>query len=141
MRCDINIELKGDKTVEPIIDMLEVAIFRLNFDVHQFLISSFNHHLLQDLKQLWPEIHIAPIIACCPIEYAKFAQKMQAYSVHLDVDFVNQDFIDDAHQRGLKVFVYTVDEELDIKDMQRLGADGIFTNYPDRTLVALAHES
>lgn len=139
--CDINIELKSSHCLEPLIELLVAAIESLNFQLNQFLISSFNHRLLQTLKSRWPELYIAPLIACCPVEYAQFAAKLQAYSVHIDVDFVEADFVRDAHQRGLKVFVYTVDEVADILDMQAMGVDGIFTNYPDRSLVALAHDA
>jgi len=38
--------------------------------------------------------------------------------------------VQDAHARGLNVFVYTVDEQHDIEDLQAMGVDGIFTNHP-----------
>ena len=74
-----------------------------------------------------------------PINYAAFAQLLDAYSVHIDVDFIDRTFIEDAHQRGLKVYVYTVDQEEDIADLHQLKVDGIFTNYPTRSMVKIAH--
>ena len=47
---------------------------------------------------------------------------------------VNSAFVDDAHSRGLKVFVYTVNHPDDIQKMHDLGVDGVFTNYPDRVV-------
>jgi len=40
--------------------------------------------------------------------------------------------VEEAHRRGLKVFVYTVNEADDIQRMRDFGVDGIFCNYPDR---------
>ncbi len=40
--------------------------------------------------------------------------------------------IDDAHDRGLKVNVFTVNHKHDIDEMITLGVDGIFSDYPDR---------
>jgi glycerophosphoryl diester phosphodiesterase len=37
----------------------------------------------------------------------------------------------DAHQRGLKVFVYTVNHPDDIARLEAMGVDGIFTDLPE----------
>ncbi|MBL0710240.1 MAG: glycerophosphodiester phosphodiesterase, partial [Colwellia sp.] len=49
-----------------------------------------------------------------------------------NVDFISKHFVEDAHARGLKVFVYTVDELEDINTMKSFGVDGIFSNFPAR---------
>jgi len=48
---------------------------------------------------------------------------------------VTEDFVKDAHMRGLKVFAYTVNHSDDIQRMHEMGVDGVFTNYPDRVNV------
>jgi glycerophosphoryl diester phosphodiesterase len=40
----------------------------------------------------------------------------------------------DAHRRGLKVFVFTINRPADIAFMQTLGVDGVFTDYPERVV-------
>ena len=75
---------------------------------------------------------IGAIVAGIPIGYAAFAEELNAYSIHLSKEFINQSFVDDAHQRGLKVFVYTLNEHIDIEKIKAFGIDGIFSNYPDR---------
>ena len=50
--------------------------------------------------------------------------------MHLDKNFINHEFVADAKQRGLKVMAYTVDKQQEIEEMQNLGVDGIFSNYP-----------
>ncbi|TKB46686.1 glycerophosphodiester phosphodiesterase [Thalassotalea mangrovi] len=137
--CLVNIELKAERTVIPMMKVMDEAIARWNFQPSQFLFSSFNHHLLFELKTLNSHLNTGALTASCPLDYASFAQRLNAYSVHIDIDFVNQDFVDDAHRRGLKVFVYTVDNEEDIVEMHHLGVDGIFSNYPTRSLIKVAH--
>ena len=44
----------------------------------------------------------------------------------------NQALIDDAHLRGMQVYVYTVNDHEDIQIMKDMGVDGIFSDYPDR---------
>ncbi|MDN3653006.1 glycerophosphodiester phosphodiesterase family protein [Thalassotalea ponticola] len=138
-QCPVNIELKADKTVVPTLALIEKAIKDYHFDYNKFLVSSFNHHLLFQVKTLNPAIHVGALTASCPLDYAAFAEKLSAYSVHIDVDFINKAFVDDAHQRGMKVFVYTVDDEDDIIEMHHLGVDGIFSNYPTQSLLKIAH--
>ena len=126
----LNIELKGENTVAPLLNLLQRAECELQFDSSRLLISSFNHHLLAALKQQQPALKLGALTASLPIDYAAFARQLQVYSVHCDVSFINQAFVDDAKARGLKVCVYTVDQADDIARMRQYGVDGIFSNYP-----------
>ena len=49
-------------------------------------------------------------------------------------DRVTPELVADAHRRGLKVFVFTVNEPRDIAHMSALGVDGVFSDYPERVL-------
>ncbi|TLU65828.1 glycerophosphodiester phosphodiesterase [Thalassotalea litorea] len=138
-QCLVNIELKAERTVIPLMKVMDRAIANWQFQPSQFLLSSFNHHLLFELKTLNQHINTGALTASCPLDYAAFAKRLDAYSVHIDIDFVNQEFVNDAHERGLMVYVYTVDNEADIVEMHHLGVDGIFSNYPTRSLVKIAH--
>jgi len=131
-RCKINLELKGMADIKLLYAYIDNAIASTSLVNEDLLLSSFNHRLLYTIKQQRPEFFIGALTACCPLEYAKFAEQLNAYSIHLDVNFISHNFVSDAHQRGLKVFVYTVDELADIETMKALDADGIFSNFPSR---------
>ncbi len=45
---------------------------------------------------------------------------------------VDENFISDFHQHQMKVIVWTVNLEADIKKMAALGVDGIISDYPNR---------
>ena len=138
-RCDVNLELKNSAAVIPVLTAIDYACSHLNFRQEQFLVSAFNHHWLHFCKQRSPWLRLGALTASVPLDYAAFASRLQAWSVHMDIDFICPAFIKDAHRRGLQVFVYTVDEPEDIADMLNLGVDGIFTNNPTRSLITLAH--
>lgn len=129
-RCTVNIELKGADIARGLTKHLRHAVQHYGFAPEQLIVSSFNHHWLQQLKQDHPEQRIGALTTACPLSYARFASELDAYSVHIDVDFVTAEFVADAHARGLFVWVFTVDEPDDIRDLQALGVDGIFTNHP-----------
>lgn len=138
-RCKINLELKGINNINLLYSYIDNAIETTELIIEDVLISSFNHRLLYAINQQRPEFFIGALTACYPLDYAKFAEQLNAYSVHLDVNFISKHFVSDAHQRGLKVFVYTVDEFEDIKTMKALGVDAIFSNFPTRSKSHLAH--
>lgn len=136
-RATINIELKGVNTVAPLLALYPKAIAELGFSAEQLLISSFNHPYLQQVKQALPQALVAPLLASIPLDGAAVVSELNAYSLHLDVSFISKALVDDAHQRGAKVYVYTVDHRDDIHALQQLGVDGIFSNFPDRAMQAL----
>ncbi|WP_028774859.1 glycerophosphodiester phosphodiesterase [Shewanella waksmanii] len=128
----INIELKGMNSLAPFLALYPKMLTELNYPIERLLISSFNHKFLQSVKQRYPSALIAPLLEGLPIDNAAIGSQLDAYSIHLDINFIDADFVRDAHQRGLKVYVYTVDKPHDIAAMHALGVDGIFSNYPDQ---------
>lgn len=133
-RCHLNAELKHKEVVLPAIKVLEFACEHLNFSPEQITISSFHHRSLVKLKEQWPQFQYAGLTASVPLDLSAFAQRMGCNAIHLDIDNLDEELIRDAHQRGLKVRVYTVDEPDDMKLLKSLGVDGIFTNYPARAI-------
>lgn len=128
----VNVELKGGDTAESVSKIIGRYIKEKNWNKDNFFVSSFNHPELKKFKELMPEIKIGAIIVGIPEAYAEFAEKLGANSVNLSVEFINQEFVDDAHKRGLKVFVWTVNDIDDIERMKALAVDGIFSSFPDR---------
>lgn len=128
----VNIELKGENTARPVSELLKKYMDDKGWKGELFLVSSFNHYELLSFHNLMPEIRIGVLITGILIGYAEFAEKLKVYSVNLDKDFINIEFVKDAHSRGMKVFVWTVDDFDDIERMKKLGVDGIFSNFPDR---------
>jgi glycerophosphoryl diester phosphodiesterase len=64
----------------------------------------------------------------------------------LNIDFysieasnVNEDFVNEAHELGREVHVWTINEESDMLEMLAYGVDNIITDY-DKTLFELIHK-
>jgi glycerophosphoryl diester phosphodiesterase len=129
----INIELKGMATAAPV-DELLTRLIKEGWDKEKILVSSFNYPELLVMRRLHADIKLGALLHGIPVDGTKFAEQLHVYSVHPSIDFVNQFVVDDAHSRGLKVFVYGADHPEDIARMQALGADGVFTGYPERVL-------
>lgn len=109
-------------------------LVKQGWDKEKILVSSFNYPELIALRRLFADSKLGALLHGVPVDGTKFAEELNAYSVHPSIDFISQDIVDDAHGRGLKVFVYGVDHPEDITKMRELGVDGVFTGYPERVL-------
>jgi glycerophosphoryl diester phosphodiesterase len=130
----VNIELKGENTAEEVAKVIRNYVNNKNWNSDNFLVSSFDQPELNKFKIDYPEINIGVLLEGIPLDYSKIAVNMNAYSIHLSINFINQKFIDDAQKNKLKVYVYTVNENDDILKMRKMGVDGVFCNFPERLL-------
>ena len=138
-QAGLNIELKGENTAIPVAKLIQHYLVK-GRSADLFLVSSFNHRELALFKQLLPNINIGALLYGLPLNNAAFAEQLDAYSVNMSIEFIDRLFVEDAHQRSLKVFVYTVNYPDDIERMYQLGVDGVFSDYPDRVLEFIASE-
>jgi glycerophosphoryl diester phosphodiesterase len=131
-KIPVNIELKGEGTAGAVAEIIQDYTSNKDWSDELFIVSSFNHVELSTFARLMPGIRTGALIVGIPVDYAAFAQELGAFSVNLSIEFITPEFVKDAHDRGLKVSVFTVNESYEVDQMQSLGVDGIFTNYPDR---------
>ena len=132
-RALINIELKGDNTADPVVDLIQAYIKR-GWEYTDFVVSSFNHYELNLVKQACRGITTGMLIYGLPWDYLSSALSLQASIVIPSLDYIHAVAIESIRQHGLQVWVYTVNRADDIEHMRGLGVDGIFTNYPERVL-------
>ncbi|WDE04980.1 glycerophosphodiester phosphodiesterase [Thalassomonas viridans] len=140
-RCPVNIELK-DPHSEPrrlasitglLRQTLEQAVAGQRFSWADFIVSSFNHHLLPAVLRQCPRVKTAALIASCPLTYGEFTQALEVQQLNVAIDCLNPALVQDAHSRGLLLGVYTVDRLQDIRRCYSLGVDVIFSNAPDKS--------
>lgn len=65
-----------------------------------------------------------------------YSAEMQALQIPEFVG-ITREFIEAAHERGLKVHVWTVNETKAMERLLKMGVDGIMTDYPDRLLTIM----
>jgi len=135
--CILNIEIKSDGLFTGLAKLLTQAVETKEWSWDQFIISSFNHHWLKTLSQICPQVRIGALTASLHLDYAAFAEKLGSWSIHVSRECIDKTLIDDAHARGLKIFVYTVNQTEEMQELTKMGIDGFFTNYPDRGLAAI----
>ena len=133
----INVELKGSGTAAPVVRLIDRYVQERGWRYEDFLVSSFDHAQIQTAKKLRPEIRIGALIDKVPRGLAAFAEQMGAWSLHPGKRCVTPELVADAHRRGLKVFVFTINQPAEIAAMAALGVDGVFTDFPERVVTFL----
>lgn len=95
--------------------------------------SSFNHYSVKNIKEMAPEAKIAFLYADGFMDMAEYADKYNGYAVHPAMRLVKStEIVQECHQKGIRVHVWTVNEEADIEEMKKIGVDAIITNYAER---------
>jgi len=131
-KADINIELKGGNTAEPVSRVIEKYVEEKGWEYDDFFVSSFNHSELKKFKNLSPKVKIGVLTEEIPEGFIDFSEKIDAHSVNVPVKEATQGFVDQAHMRGLKVYVWTANEPEEIEKSKSLNVDYICSNYPDK---------
>ncbi len=131
-RAGLNVEIKGAGAVDEVMRVVRRWMSRPGWSADRVLLSSFDHVQLDAARRHAPELPRGALVAGVPLDLAAGAQALEAVSLHLSLDFLTRALIDDAHDRGLLVHVYTVNLPEDIAWCRQLGVDGVFSDYPER---------
>lgn len=137
----INIELKPplDDNFAVVEKTLEQAEESGLLD--RILISSFSDEVLLESKRLNSSVSTALLydptskiidkIFDAPFS---FANSLGCSAIHPAYFYIDEDYMEEAHQNGLTVNAWTCNKELVINALIKLGCDGIITDVPDLAL-------
>lgn len=132
-QAGLNIELKGPYTAEPVVRLIATQITE-GWDQSLFLVSSFDHQALEQVRQLSPHLQMGLLTPVISTEEIAIAHHLNAYAIHPAADRLEPQWIEKAHANGFKVFAYTVNQVEAIRRMGQLSVDGVFTNFPERVV-------
>jgi len=130
-RAGLNIELKAPRTEAAAAHLLEAEIKR-GLDPEGIIVSSFDHRRLSRFRRLAPAIRTGALLGRIHPGAAAFAESSRCFSVHPALGLLTREFARAAHARGLRVYAYTANTEPEIRRAAGLGADGLFSDFPDR---------
>ncbi|MEE9255429.1 MAG: glycerophosphodiester phosphodiesterase family protein [Pseudomonadales bacterium] len=129
----INVELKGEGTGARLVAYLKEH----DHDGAGILASSFRHAELAAHREAGGSCPLGLLFGRSAEGLFERAEALDPYAVHLSVRLATSALVDRIHERGTRVFVYTVNELDVLKRMRDAGVDGVFSDYPDRILSAL----
>ena len=131
-RAVINVELKGAGTAAPVAALIAGYVHGRGWSQENFLVSSFDHQQLETARSLLPDLRLGVLSLRPSRAVAEFAGRLGAWSLHPHLRQVTAKLVNDAHRRGLKVIVFTVNTAEEIARCRELGVDGVFSDFPER---------
>jgi glycerophosphoryl diester phosphodiesterase len=141
----LNIEIKQAEPsmAQPFCDLL-----REHGRTQDVLVPSFSAEVMREFRQACPDVatvmaedEVRPLFILSTIYlselYSPAAQAVQVPESRGGIHVLTPAFVAGAHQRGLEIHAWTVNEVDDMERILALGVDGIITDYPDRLLELL----
>ena len=145
----VNLELKNGQ-----IDYegLEEKVLRLAEEkgiTERILYSSFHHRSMLRIKRRRPAARIAFLYSDGFLDMAEYGVRYGAWALHpalanilLDKPETGRDgssdarlvprLVEESHKNGLRVHVWTVNEETDIERLREWGIDAVITNFVEK---------
>ncbi len=134
----LNIELKGSNVAEAVAETIVMYVEEFDWSPYDFVVSSFHRYQLDTFRIFCPDVCTGVLFDGA--DYEKFID----VALYHDADFIgcssqlfvpevmmSQDFIDEAHDNGLQIFVFTINDEDTANMLADMSIDGIFSDYPD----------
>lgn len=135
-RTLLNLEIKESPRRAQIVDACAEAVRRAGAWT-QVVFSSFDHDALRLLRQLVPEARLASLSDNTGLEAAlRCAAEVGAENLHPPVLLVTPELVRRCHDAGLNVWTWTANSETVIRKAISAGADGIFSDWPERVAAA-----
>lgn len=129
-RIGINIELKGSGTGAICADVLNLR--RPN---HSVLVSSFFERELESFQAGFDvqagEVRTGLLLNKPRSDMLAIAHGLGAWSIHIDDRMALPELIDTISSNSIQVFVYKVNTESRSRELQGMGVQGVFTDFPD----------
>lgn len=126
-----NIEIKSIKNNYRL--ELRVAEAIQTFKMEEsIIVSTFLENSLTRIKILSPNVKTGLLLSEYDEQTVKSAKELGVDFIHLKADSLDPKFIESAHEHGLGVNVWTVNEIEDLEKVNKMDVHAIITDFPDR---------
>ncbi len=127
----MNVELKPASGLESTLAQVAAAAFeKLRISV-PVLVSSFSAACLKQFSKLRPQQPCGFLYEHADCNWLDSALDLHARTVHPKDEFASLEMIETAHDNGLGVMVWTVDDVVCAERLLQNGADAVCTNRPE----------
>jgi glycerophosphoryl diester phosphodiesterase len=141
----LNLEIKGESVAESVAtaEAVEPVLRGLDDGLRgRVLVSSFEHPAVLLLKERLPWLRVALLYGS---EWRRRdlltpALAAGAEAIHPAVALVSRALVEQAHAAGLHVNVWTANRWSTIRKLILWGVDGLFSDAPERVIIARAQE-
>jgi len=134
-RVGVNVELKADRDEQQAAEVGRRVARRLAERAEpDAYVSSFWWSALAAARDVAPDARRAFVFSDSPDRDALIASAVSAglWALHPNRAYVTRELVGAAHAAGLRVNVWTVNDQDEIAACAALGVDGVMSNWPER---------
>ncbi len=130
----LNIELKTDvihyEGIEK--DTIDL-VYKYNME-KKVLLSSFNHESIKIAKTIDSSLPTGALYNKRIKDVVNYAKTIRADAINPRFDLVSKKLVEEAHSKGIKVNVFTVNNGLMLSRMSDIGIDGVFSDNTEKIM-------
>jgi glycerophosphoryl diester phosphodiesterase len=130
-RIGINIEIKKLRNMGLLFEAIK------GYDNNKLVFSSFNHYYLSELKKQKQELVTGVLSEALLIDPLSVLSSLKSDILVQQFEHVDKKYIDYLHSNKKKIYLWSVNTQSSMRKFYEMGADAIFTDYPDLALEAI----
>lgn len=134
----LNVELKNSRLRYKGLEERVLQILADHSAGDRVVLSSFNHYSLRYLMHVGAPYPLGALYSDPLYRPWKYAQRLGVTCLHPPLRATRRKLVDNCHALGMRVHVWTVDDEPDLRRMAGLGVDAVITNRPGVARAILA---
>lgn len=126
-RMYLNVEIKPGGFLSEIGEQTVQALEEYRMK-DRCIISSFDHHILHEIKQRHPDYKVGILYGQPNDDVINYCLKYGFDAIHPHYRLISRSLVRACHENGIAVNVWTVDEPDDIRRMIEWGVDAVISN-------------
>lgn len=131
-RVKVDIELKGLDTAHSVAQLVDHYVRYKDWTYDDFFVTSFEYDEFERFGVLCPHVKTSHIIHSFDGNWRKVLDQITTTIFVTCSDEISHEMVEYLHKRGVSVYVYTVNEYVELERMKQLSVDGVFSDFPDR---------
>lgn len=126
--CRVFVEVK---TLDPEHDAALFAALDGGPAPSNYHVHGFDHRIVRRLTASRPGLVGGVLSTSYPVDPWRQLADAGARELWQDAPLTDRPLVDGAHQRGVRVYAWTVDDPARARELAGIGVDGVCTNRPD----------
>lgn len=125
-KIQLNIEIKLSDNEPHLVEKVVELIHEFEYEEDCY-VTSMSYEALKQIKLLDENINTGYVLT---LAYGNFYNLDYCDAFSINAAYVNKNMVDAIHNRGKKIFVWTVNSQSKAKEMTSIGVDALITDNP-----------
>lgn len=127
----VNLDLKSLSAAQPLAELIKRYVTKKQWSYDNFVVTAFDYDTVMEFHTHCPQVPIGIIFEKNLTGSIDTVQQAAAQCAVVPYQSVTQELVDEAHELGIAIFAYTVNNRSIAQRLVKLDVDAIIADYPD----------